>query len=408
MALKAGRVGVNPSEVDSNGNIIDGGGGGGTSNYNELSNKPKINSVELKGSKSLADLGIQKTLIAGDGITLESDGTISGVNDYEDLLNTPSINGVSLIGDKSTEDLIPIGEGLGFDVDGSLMVTLSNEAGGGGFAPIGTIIAFMGTTAPQDYLACDGDTYDIADYPQLADFIETQFGSVNYFGGNGTTTFGVPDLQGEFLRGKGTNSHANQGSGANVGVHQNATEVPWVALNMAGNTLNARQKNTTDGNAPVNMDYQINKTTNMKGVVTSTGTSSESVAERYAVRPTNTSVLFCIKAVVAGEVYSTEERVVGTWIDGKKVYEKTISCGALPNNTTKNISHLISNMGKVISMQGVTKSPTITMSMPHCATNVANNIVLSVTDTQINIQTASDRTAFTESYVTLRYTKTTD
>lgn len=36
-----------------------GGGSGGTSNYNDLSNKPKINNVELSGNKSLNDLGIQ-------------------------------------------------------------------------------------------------------------------------------------------------------------------------------------------------------------------------------------------------------------------------------------------------------------------------------------------------------------
>lgn len=30
----------------------------GTSNYEELSNKPKINNVELSGNKSLSDLGI--------------------------------------------------------------------------------------------------------------------------------------------------------------------------------------------------------------------------------------------------------------------------------------------------------------------------------------------------------------
>lgn len=39
-----------------------GGGGGGTSNYNELSNKPQINSVELSGNKELDDLGIQNKI----------------------------------------------------------------------------------------------------------------------------------------------------------------------------------------------------------------------------------------------------------------------------------------------------------------------------------------------------------
>lgn len=32
---------------------------GGTSNYNNLTNKPQINGVELKGNKTLKDLGIQ-------------------------------------------------------------------------------------------------------------------------------------------------------------------------------------------------------------------------------------------------------------------------------------------------------------------------------------------------------------
>lgn len=35
-----------------------GGGGGGASNYNDLSNKPQINGVELTGNKSSSDLGI--------------------------------------------------------------------------------------------------------------------------------------------------------------------------------------------------------------------------------------------------------------------------------------------------------------------------------------------------------------
>ena len=39
-------------------------GSQGTINYNELTNKPQINSVELSGNKSLSDLGIQQTVIS--------------------------------------------------------------------------------------------------------------------------------------------------------------------------------------------------------------------------------------------------------------------------------------------------------------------------------------------------------
>ena len=48
--------------TDVNGTIVTpnlkGGGSGGTTNYEALNNKPKINNVELTGNKSLADLGI--------------------------------------------------------------------------------------------------------------------------------------------------------------------------------------------------------------------------------------------------------------------------------------------------------------------------------------------------------------
>ena len=39
-----------------------GGGGGGTSDYTQLSNKPKINNVELDGNKTSSDLGLQDTV----------------------------------------------------------------------------------------------------------------------------------------------------------------------------------------------------------------------------------------------------------------------------------------------------------------------------------------------------------
>ena len=47
-----------------------GGGGGGTTNYNELSNKPKINGVELSGNKTSEELGI--TGGGGGGINFDN------------------------------------------------------------------------------------------------------------------------------------------------------------------------------------------------------------------------------------------------------------------------------------------------------------------------------------------------
>ena len=60
--------------------------------------------------------------------------------------------------------------------------------------PVGHIITYMGNNAPKHYLICDGGEYNIIDYPYLVQHFTDEFGSVNYFGGDGTTTFAVPDL----------------------------------------------------------------------------------------------------------------------------------------------------------------------------------------------------------------------
>ena len=50
--------------------------------------------------------------------------------------------------------------------------------------------------------------------------------------------------------------------------------------------------------------------------------------------------------------YSTAEQVVGTWIDGKPLYEKTIT-GSFASNSSKSLSiQMASNMGMVIDVRG--------------------------------------------------------
>ena len=62
--------------------------------------------------------------------------------------------------------------------------------------PVGSVMEYLGTTAPKNYLLLDGEIYNINQYPQLANLIKDTFGSYDYFGGNGTTTFGLPDMRG--------------------------------------------------------------------------------------------------------------------------------------------------------------------------------------------------------------------
>ena len=71
-----------------------------------------------------------------------------------------------------------------------------NSATHMGFTPIGTVIDFLGISAPTHYLKCDGSTHNIADYSDLANYFQAVYGSKNYFGGDGATTFAVPTIAG--------------------------------------------------------------------------------------------------------------------------------------------------------------------------------------------------------------------
>jgi len=62
--------------------------------------------------------------------------------------------------------------------------------------PAGTIVAYGGNAAPTGWLLCDGSEVSRATYNDLYAVIGSSFG-----GGNGSTTFNVPDLRGVFIRG---------------------------------------------------------------------------------------------------------------------------------------------------------------------------------------------------------------
>lgn len=162
--------------------------------------------------------------------------------------------------------------------------------------PVGTIINVMGKTAPKHYLICDGTEYQIKDYPYLAEYFKKEFGSVNKFGGDGTTTFRTPDLRGEFLRGTGINSHANQGNGTTVGTHQDATTLPY-QLTYTDGKFYTKRDSTGNAMSAGNVDKTINGNNVWSSQFTPATSYRDNISPLYyTTRPTNTSVLYCIKA----------------------------------------------------------------------------------------------------------------
>lgn len=92
--------------------MVGGSGGSGTTDYNNLTNKPQINSVELSGNKSLSDIGIEanpSSTGSTDLAKLKVGGTTynvpNGTTNYNNLSNKPQINSVTLSGNKSLSDI---------------------------------------------------------------------------------------------------------------------------------------------------------------------------------------------------------------------------------------------------------------------------------------------------------------
>ena len=158
-----------------------------------------------------------------------------------------------------------------------------------GITPVGTVIAFMGTKAPKGYLICDGTEYNITDYPKLANHFAEQFENIAYFGGDGETTFAVPDLRNEFLRGYGNRTNE-------IGMHQDATAVPNTGFNINTQDMwinSVKYAPNSDSSRTYNYDEVI-KTDNTSSYSTSKWTVQWQGDGETAltVRPTNVAVLY--------------------------------------------------------------------------------------------------------------------
>ena len=332
---------------------------------------------------------------------------------------------------------IKVGEGLEITEDGVLNALGGGSSSSGDAAPVGSIISFMGTTAPENYLVCDGAELNIADYKKLADHFETQFGAKNHFGGDGVTTFAVPDLRNEFLRGYGDLSN-------DVGIHQDGTAFPNMYIANNGKGMLVPKYNVSSGgrHESINRDSEILESdvgsdsskyqlSSFTGTLASNATY-DTLCELYTSRPTNVAVLYCIKYTTAGfeageppisttdklggENYSTEEQRIGTWIDGKPLYQKTITGYKTPTTTDGTSSRTTIDVAELyidtaVELKGLMVTTTNGFySMPAFYGGKYYGVQTYFTKDAGTIIVNNSCKAYgdLDCYITIKYTKTTD
>ena len=165
-------------------------------------------------------------------------------------------------------------------------------------APIGNIISFMGTKAPNGYLVCDGAELEISKYAKLAAHFEEQFGSKNHFGGDGTTTFAVPDLRNEFLR--GYHGDKEEQLSGEIGIHQEATIHQREAIDRSSSNgalqMQSAETGSTNWSGQLHYETKVYSDTHKWHMLNFTSSGKDANSPYgYTSRPTNVAVLYCIK-----------------------------------------------------------------------------------------------------------------
>lgn len=162
-------------------------------------------------------------------------------------------------------------------------------------APAGEVSYFARSTAPAGWLVANGDAVDRTQYANLFAAIGTTFGS-----GDGSTTFNLPDLRGEFLRGwdnsRGVDSGRTFGSSQSG---QNQAHTHTGSTNTTGNHQHGIKGSPTQiqigGNSSVD-GHQVSSVVNYTEVAGNhSHTFTTSSSGGGEARPRNVALLVCIK-----------------------------------------------------------------------------------------------------------------
>ena len=158
---------------------------------------------------------------------------------------------------------------------------------------VGQVCFFAMDTAPEGFIKCNGAEISRSIYADLFAAIGTTFGA-----GDGSTTFELPDLRGEFLRGWDDGRGVDSGRG--FGTSQN-----FALENITGNVVFRDQVGTLMGlvsNAGGPFGRQTETGYRPKGSTTSGSYGAEMTFDASNVastanetRPVNTGLLACIK-----------------------------------------------------------------------------------------------------------------
>ena len=151
-------------------------------------------------------------------------------------------------------------------------------------APAGAIVQFGGTTAPTNWLLCDGSAVSRAAWPSLYSAIGTTYGA-----GDGSTTFNVPDLRGRVAVGKDSATFSTLGFSGGTETHRHEYKLSLWDSGYTATASNAAMGNPGGANAAGAWRYSTSAWQGAYGADSQTQTrSTASFASGTTQRMTST------------------------------------------------------------------------------------------------------------------------
>ena len=148
-------------------------------------------------------------------------------------------------------------------------------------------------------------------------------------------------------------------------------------------------------------------------------TNDDNIGELSNLNTTNkSSMVNAINEVNNKFDYSTEEQVIGKWIDGKPLYRKTITfTSTISANTTTSIAHNITNAKNIFidfsasfMEANIGENNYLSYNFPIIGYggNITDKVYCYVNPTDINFYASGAWAENWIKHITLKYTKTTD
>jgi len=158
--------------------------------------------------------------------------------------------------------------------------------------PIGAVFPWTSTTIPDGHIECNGQAVSRTTYSELFEVIGTSFGS-----GNGSTTFNVPDLRAEFIRGldRGRGADINRLLGsAQADAFQGHWHQSWGSGGSSSGGNFSPSGQPWSGGTKMKFYNTTNNTTNVEEEISNGINGTPRIASE--TRPRNVALIFIIKA----------------------------------------------------------------------------------------------------------------